>query len=115
MDAFWQAVAQHDWTEPEKSLEFRIYHDEDGNITCYSMEDIPGNYIVTDQHTFNQFRMDLKVRDGKLIKITRNASWKLVPSEAAEYACDASDITVIVPLDHSNKKYWKVENTHEES
>jgi hypothetical protein len=115
MDAFWQAVTQHDWAEPEIPLEFRIYYNDQGDIICYSMEDIPGNYIVTDQHTFNQFRTDLKVRDGKLIKITQSASWKLVPSESAEYACAASDITVVVPQDYNNKKYWKVETTHEEN
>jgi hypothetical protein len=115
MDAFWQAVAHHDWTKPEIPLEFRVYHDDEGNIICYSMEDIPGNYIVTDQHTFNQFRTDLKVLDGKLIKITHSASWKLVPSDCGDYACDASDITLIVPQDHTNKKYWKVETTHEEN
>lgn len=115
MDAFWQAVTQHDWSEPEVPIEFRIYYDAEGNIICYSMEDLPGDYIVTDQHTFNQFRMDFKVRDGKLIKITHSASWKLVPSETAEYACHASDVTIVVPTSCSNKKYWKVKTTHEES
>lgn len=115
MDAFWQAVTQHDWRAPEASPEFRIYYDASGDIVCYSMEDLPGEYIVTDQHTFNQFRMDFKVRDGKLIKITRSASWKLAPCDTAEYACDASDVTIIVSSQHLSKKYWKVRTTHEES
>jgi len=113
MDAFWQAVAEHEWNSPQPSIEFRIYYDDDGDIICYAMEDLPGNYIVTDQHTFNQFRMDLKVRDGKLIKVTNAASWKMVPSDTATYACHAYDVTIIVDADHKNKKYWKVETTHE--
>ena len=113
MDAFWQAVAQHDWEIRDVPLEFRIYHDEHGDIVCYSMEDLAGHYIVTDQHTFNQFRMDLKVRDGKLIKITHSASWHLVHCDSAEYACHARDVTVLVPHDHADKTHWKVETTHE--
>jgi len=115
MDAFWQAAEQHDWSAPETPLEFRVYYDERGDIICYSMEDLPGNYIVTDQQTFNQFRMDLKVRDGKLIRVNKNPTWKMMASEHGEYGCHPADITVIVPTGYTDKKYWKVETTHEES
>ena len=115
MDAFWQAVQQHDWTVPENRAEFRIYYDESGNITCYSMEDLPGTYIVVDRHTFEQVRLDLKVRDGKLIKITQESSWKIAPADHAEYACHEHDIAIVVPDQYHPKKYWKVITTNEES
>lgn len=115
MDAFWQAIAQHDWVQPEIRQEFRVYHDEQGRITCYSMEDLPGNYIVIDRMTFDQCRMDLRVKDGRLIKISHDASWKLAPAESADRACHAQDITIIVDEEHSDKKYWKVITTHEQS
>jgi hypothetical protein len=115
MDNFWQAVTEHDWSAPQRSIEFRVYYDDHGDIICYSMEDLPGQYIVTDQHTFNQVRMDFKVRDGKLIKITQAASWKMTSSDTGEYACHPLDVAVIVPADYPQQKFWKVETTNEES
>lgn len=115
MDAFWQAVAQHDWTQPELRAEFRIYYDDDGNITYYSMEDLPGNYIVVDRHTFEQVRMDLKVRDGQLIRVTQQSSWRLMPTTHAPYACHSEDVSIVVEPDSVNKMFWKVVTTNEES
>jgi len=115
MDAFWQAVADHDWNQPEIRQEFRLYYDpEDGRVLFYSMEDVPGEYIIVDRHTFEMHRFDVKVRDGVIIKVKHPASWKLVPAESAPYACHAKDITIIVDDDHPNQKYWTVETTHEE-
>lgn len=115
MDAFWQAAAQHNWTPPEIRPEFRVYYDEQGHIVCYSMEDLPGNFVVVDRITFDQCRMDLKVKEGKLIKILQDASWKLAPSDSADYACHAQDLSVIVDANNTNRKYWKVITTHEEN
>lgn len=115
MDAFWQAVTEHDWTQPEIRQEFRLYYDpEDGRVLFYSMEDLPGDYLVIDRHTFEMHRFDVKVRDGKIIRVKHPASWKLVPAETAEYACHGRDITIIVDDSADYKRYWKVETTHEE-
>lgn len=113
MDAFWQAVAAHDWTPSEIKQEFRLYYDEDGHVLYYSMEDLPGNYIVVSRHTFEEHRFDIRVRDGKIIKHKHPASWKLAPAESASYACHANDVTLIVGEDYENKQYWKVKTTHE--
>ena len=115
MDAFWQAIAEHDWTQPEIRQEFRLYYDpEDGRVLFYSMEDAPGDYLVIDRHTFEMHRFDVKVRDGKIIRVKHPASWKLVPAETAEYACHGRDITIIVDDSADDKRYWKVKTTHEE-
>ena len=115
MDAFWQAVTEHDWTQPEIRQEFRLYYDpEDGRVLFYSMEDPPGDYLVIDRHTFEMHRFDVKVKDGKIIRVKHPASWKLVPTETAEYACHGRDITIIVDDLADHKRYWKVETTHEE-
>lgn len=115
MDAFWQAIAEHDWTPPEIRQEFRLYYDtRDGRVLFYSMEDQPGDYIIIDRHTFEMHRFDVKVKDGKIIRVKHPASWKLVPTETAGCACHAHDITIIVNESTVDKKYWKVETTHEE-
>lgn len=115
MDAFWQAANQHDWTQTEHRIEYRVYHDEQGNIICYSMEDLPGHYIIVDRLTFEQVRMDLKVRNGELIRLTKQSTWKLKPGDHNTYACHSKDVTVIVDTEYPDKKFWKVEITNEES
>jgi hypothetical protein len=115
MDAFWQAVADHDWVQPEIRQEFRLYYDaQDGRVLFYSMEDLPGEHLVIDRHTFEMHRFDIKVKDGKIIRVKHPASWKLVPADDGEYACHPRDITLIVPPTSEQKQYWKVETTHEE-
>lgn len=115
MDAFWQAANQHDWNQIETRVEYRVYYDGQGNITCYSMEDLPGEYVVVDRQTFDQVRMDLKVRNGQLIRLTKQSTWRLMPAQDNVYACHADDVSIIVDGDYHNKKFWKVEITNEES
>ena len=72
MTNFWQAVEAHDWAIPELKLEFRLYYDDNGRVIYYSMEDLPGNYIVVDRHVFEQHRFDIRIKDGKIIKQNQN-------------------------------------------
>lgn len=113
MDAFWQAVAEHDWTPPDNRLEFRLYYDSHGNVIYYSMEDLPGDYIIVDRLTFDQARFDIKVRDGKIIKARNPASWKLKPCDQGDYACHPADVTIVVSKDYHTPVYWRTEITHE--
>lgn len=113
MDSFWQAVAEHNWEKPEVRQEFRLYYDDQGQVIYYSMEDLPGNYIIVDRLTFDQARFDLRVKDGKIVKLRHPASWKLVPCESNTYACHPDDITIVVSQDHEQKKYWEMRTTHE--
>lgn len=55
-------------------LEYRLYYNNLGNITSCSMQaHAPGNYIVTDKDTYdNYFRY--KVAKGKLVKIEHDAA-----------------------------------------
>ncbi len=113
MDSFWQAVAQHNWEQPEIKLEFRLYYDDQGKVIYYSAEDLPGQYIIVDRQTFDEGRFDVRVKDGQLAKIKQPASWKLVTSNTGQYACHPDDITLIVGPDAENKQYWEVRTTHE--
>jgi hypothetical protein len=113
MDAFWQAVQAHNWQQPEQTLEFRLYYDDQGQPVCYSMEDLPGKYITIDRTTFDQARCDVLVKHGKIVKINNPTSWKLAASNEENYACHAQDVTVIVPVEHAQRRFWKVTTTHE--
>lgn len=114
MDPFLQALAEFDWSQPEQRLEFRLYYNpEDGTPLHYSMEDLPGTFIVIDAQTFNELRFDIIIRDGKVIRTSVPQSWKLTPTETGDYACHADDITIVVGNDFENKKYWKAKITYE--
>jgi hypothetical protein len=111
MDSFWQAVADHNWKADEKQLEYRVYYNDDGSIKFYSMEDLPGNYLVIDQDLFNQAKYDMRVKDGKLVRVSRQASWKLVP-DVDGTACHPNNVSIVVK-NYSNPQYWKVKTTYE--
>lgn len=114
MDSFWQAVAEHNWEQPQAKLEFRLYYDEHGNVVSYSMEDLPGNYIVIDRITFDQTRFDIKVKDGKIIKVSNPASWKLfLTDNETVHRCHPDNVCIIVPADYQTPQYWEVKTTHE--
>jgi len=113
MDSFWQAIAAHDWAQPEIRTEFRLYYNQDGSVLYYSMEDLPGNYIVIDRLTFDKARFDVRVKDGKIIKQNHPASWKLSPVATSNYACHKEDVSIIVAKDFENKLHWEVKTTYE--
>jgi hypothetical protein len=112
MDSFWEAVNAHNWTQPEVRQEFRLYYDDAGNVTYYSMEDLPGTFLVIDRLTFDQQRFDIKVKDGKIVKLNHPASWKLAPA-AEGTACHPSDVSIVVAPDAIHKQYWEVKTTYE--
>lgn len=113
MDSFWEAVASHNWAQPEVRLEYRLYYDEQGQVLTYSMEDIPGNYIIVDRHTYEQARFDILIKDGKIAKLNQSSSWKLVPATTGNYACHKDNINIIVDNNDPNRAYWTVGTTHE--
>lgn len=112
MDSFWEAINAHNWTQPELKQEFRLYHDDEGNVTYYSMEDLPGTFIVIDRLTFDQQRFDIKIKDGKIVKLNHPASWKLSPAEDGT-ACHPQDVSIVVGKDAEHKQYWEVKTTYE--
>ena len=111
MTNFWKALEQLQEIKPVK-IEYRLYYNQDGTVRCYSMEDIDGDFIVIDQHTYNQFRTDLLVKDGKIIRITNNSSWKLTPTlEQETYGCHPTNVSIVVNKDYVNPQYWSVKTT----
>ena len=57
------------YTWPEiKSVFFRLYHDDAGYPLCYSMEDLPGNYIDITAEQYAESSGQVIVKNGKLVK-----------------------------------------------
>lgn len=86
---------------------YRLYHDDQGKLLFYSMEDVPGNYIDIDQATFAESPSKVRVVHGQLIRINNVMTTKLIPSAAEGIACDSRDICVVVDKSQPHTK-WNV-------
>jgi hypothetical protein len=96
-DNFWAAF--NAWEpDPPKPVFFRLYYNESGNPTFYTMEDLPGNYIEIDAATFARASPTVRVVNGKLVELPRQQITKLVPvSDSIDgVACDPRNVAVVV-------------------
>jgi hypothetical protein len=101
---FWDILHSVPKTEP---VFYRLYHDAQGVPLFYSMEHVPGTYIDIDQATFTQSSTNVRVRDGKLIKVlSSSVTAKLVPGSTGT-ACDPHDVAVVVPVTRRNTQWYK--------
>lgn len=91
---FWKVWSTFQWPEPTP-VSFRCYYLDDGTVTLYSMEELPGNYIEVTQKEYVMAQMPAKVIDGKLTVIKPGVVIeKLCPSTAGT-TCHSDDICVI--------------------
>ena len=105
MTNFFEAAARHKPVKRQKQF-YRLYYNDAGQPTAYSMEDLPGNYIKIDQKTYAEGRKDVIIKGGKVIKLNSISNiYKLVPADEG-IECDAEDITIIGAGQHwTLKKY----------
>ena len=94
LDEFLQAAYALVPKLPEPRQEYRVYFDDQGDLLFYSMEDLPGNYVVVDREFYAGSPTNVRLRDGKLVVITPTSSSKLVPSDVG-ISCHAQDVTVV--------------------
>lgn len=95
---------------PEKvNIEHRLYHDENGDPLFYTMENLPGNYIVVDSETFFIGSPHVKVVNGQLVQHQRIITKKLIPGDTG-IACHPDNILLVG--DYPNATRWMIK-THE--
>ena len=103
-EQFWSIL--HAMPEPQPIF-WRLYYNDQGEPVCYSMEDLPGNYIDIDAETFARTPANVQVVNGKLKYITVRTSEKLVPSHTGTQ-CHPRNISVVVS---ANGTHWS-KQTH---
>ncbi len=87
------------------NIEYRVYYDETGKVITYTIENIPGKYLVITREQYAEARPDAMVRDGKLIKTNVVTHiWKLEKSSQGTQ-CSKYDISIIV--DHEGD-FWEM-------
>jgi hypothetical protein len=91
---FWKA-----WAEPclePPTIFYRLYYDQEGNPVCYTMEDLPGNYIEIDRETYVLGPLNVRVINGQLKQLKQSVMIdKLQPSDSGT-SCDPRDVCVVV-------------------
>jgi hypothetical protein len=79
--------------------EYRLYYDDNGKVLCYTVEDLPGDYIIVDHLTYLKARPDLIVSNGRLIQSNEGAViTKLEPSLYGTN-CYEGDINIVITED----------------
>ena len=91
-EEFWDIL--HAMPEPQPVF-WRLYYNDAGQPVCYSMEDLPGNYIDIDAKTFALAPANVRVVDNKLKYITTRTSDKLVPGTAGTQ-CHSQNVAIVV-------------------
>ena len=95
-----------------KPIFYRLYYNDDGIPICYSMEDLPGNYIEIDAETYHRTPANVRIVNSKLkeIKLTGLVK-KLVPGDHGT-ACDPRDICVVTDSQPHTKWSLKTNETN---
>lgn len=103
-EEFWSIL--HD-VPAQAQPEYRLYHDDQGHPLFYSMEDLPGNYIVIDQKTFNESPSHVRVVDGEIKILGASKKQRKLSPGSTGTACNPRDVCIVVPDTKPNIK-WKV-------
>jgi hypothetical protein len=94
------------WEDPViEKPEFRLYRDDKGYVVCYTCEKLEGNYIVVDTMTFAEARPDVRVVDGRLVRVSANAVISRLYPDDKGVLCEKEDISIIADRDGI---YWKM-------
>ena len=91
---FWRAWAEP-WPEPAPVF-YRLYYDAQGLPVCYTMEDLPGQYIEVDRDTYVQGSLNVRIINGQFKQLQQSMIVdKLQPSNTGT-PCDPRDVCVVV-------------------
>jgi hypothetical protein len=101
-EEFW-GILQAQVAEVSKP-EFRLYYDDEGFPLFYSMEQMPGNYIVVDSDTYLNGPKHIRVIDGKIVIYKTVFAKKIAPSTQGQ-PCDTRDVCVIVDENQTHTKW----------
>lgn len=86
-------------------VQYRLYHDEQGRLLFYSMEDVPGTWIEIDQALYTRSPHRVRVINGQVHELEWRKSIKLTPSQIGT-PCHPKDVTII--YDSSQAQHWAI-------
>lgn len=84
---------------------YRLYHDDQGRVLFYSMEDLPGSWIEVDAQTYALTPYDIRVISGKIVQLPKKVAVnKLRPAEHG-VCCHPRDMCIVVKPDNPHIKW----------
>ena len=92
------------------SVSYRLYHDLDGRLLFYSMEDRPGNWVEIDQEFYSRSPSRVRVINGQVHELEWRQSVKLRPSQTGT-PCHPEDVTIV--YDSPQAQCWAI-TAHEQ-
>lgn len=99
----WNNLSEHVTKFPT----FKLYYDDQGRPIRYTNEELEGNYIEVDGPTYMTGDMNVRVRDGKIVKFIQQTYKKLKPSSTGT-ACVAEDVAIVAPADYPRQTLWRL-------
>jgi len=106
IDGIEQLVTELVETAP---VQFRVYYDDSGKVLFYTCDKPEGNYLIIDNTTFAEKRFDVKVVDGKLVRLVPGLIIsKLLPCDSGK-ECAKQDISIVVDKKFKGEiQNWKM-------
>lgn len=105
IDGIEYLIAEEVQYEP---TQFRLYYDENGKILFYTCDKPEGNFLIIDAQTYAECRYDLKVQNGKLVKLNSGAIISKYKPDSNGISCAKDDISILTTPDDVNSKQWKL-------
>jgi len=102
-----KAFGEFKWPDP-KPIFYRLYYRDDGTPICYSMEDLPGNYIELDLETYCRSPSHVRVINGKLKEFQPGGVVTKLKPTGAGTPCHPADISIVVDLNQPHVN-WSLE------
>lgn len=106
-EEFNQIISQ--WSPPPPP-QYRVYYNDTGRIVCYTMEDLPGNYIVISAEDYALCRYDARVDEGKLVYTHLQSHTfklrKVAENTPGSVKTTKYDINIIVEDDETSVDWW---------
>ena len=88
-----------------KPIFYRLYYNDDGTLVCYSMENLPHNYIEVDAETYHLSPSNIRIVNEKIVVINPASYVKKLAPGATGTPCDPRDICVVVDESHPHTKW----------
>lgn len=87
----------------------RLYYDDNGNVLYYTCDKPEGNFIVIDKDIYAECRFDIKIIDGKIVKLHDSIVVEKMTIDPEGTLCSSDDINIIVDSSYSGRTIkWKL-------
>jgi hypothetical protein len=90
---------------PVKQPSYRIYYNEDGRPTSYTVDDLPGNYIEVDAETYVNGDRNIRIVNGKIEKIRQPVVVAKLTPAVLGISCHPDNVAVVVDSTQPHTKW----------